>query len=244
MKSEPVGDVALGLNEGSEQGSSAGLPTAADNLIQASADRMGRILQNKAADGLENMQLWKSVEKTDPQYVSLIDGTKLSKINATYQKMRATELWGPYGRVWGLRDIVVGQTPETGLPVEIWAKAKFFCPQSEYEIIDDIGWRRGDDCRKKLMTRLLKKALSYLGFSALIYMGETDDDGASPEATEDHEKIFATLSNAARMAKDERQLQSVQDQCTEKKLGRFHRSSLATICAQRAAFLGIEMQAL
>lgn len=222
MSSEPVGDVMMGL-------ANLGAAKSGDTRV---------------SDELKNMQLWRSVEKTDPRYVSSIAGTNLSNVDATYQKMRATGLWGPYGKRWGLRDIEVGRIPETGLPVELWAKATFFCPESEYEIIDDIGWKRGDDCRKKLMTRLLKKALSYLGFSALIYMGETDDDGASPEVAEDHEKVFASLKQAAENANDERQLRFVQDKCTEKKLGRFHRSSLAAICAQRAAYLGIVIPAL
>lgn len=217
MKSEPVGDVMMGMAEHAKN-------------------------HGKTLTIAENMTLWKSVEDTDPKYVSPIAGTDLSNVDATYQKMRATEMWGPYGKRWGLRDIELGRIPETGLPAEIWAKAKFYCPESEFEIIDDIGWKRGDDCRKKLMTRLLKKALSYLGFSALIYMGDSDDDelGGS-DATKDHEKIFETLRQAAQIANNEKQLRSVQDQCAEKKLGRFHRSSLAAVCAQRAALLGIEM---
>jgi len=228
MKREPVGDVMLGV---------AGETNAAkaeEGLTLSDGTRV--------TDGPDTMHLWKSVEQTDPKYVSPIAGTLLSNVDATYQKMRATELWGPYGGRWGLRDIVVGQTPDTGLPVEIWAKAVFFSPGSTFEIIDDIGWKRGGDCRKRLMTRLLKKALSYYGFSALIYMGDSDDDElASPEATEEHEKIFASLKQAAKQAKNEKSLQYVQEQCESRGLGRFHRSSLASICAERAAFLGIQM---
>lgn len=230
MSSEPVGDVALGLNEGEERPSERKnnpWVAARDSLLTS-----------------DNMLLWRSVEYTDPKYVSPIADSGLSNVDATYQKMRATELWGPYGKRWGLQDIQVGQTPETGLPVEIWGKAKFYCPEAVFEIMDDVAWRRGDDCRKKLMTRMLKKALSYLGFSALIYMGEADDDGASPEATEDHEKIYASLKQAALQASNEKELQYIQDQCKEKRLGRFHRSSLAAVCAQRASYLGIEMQGM
>lgn len=231
MKSDPVGDVMNGLVDETKES----VARALSPLAQWHDDG------SKAADELENMLLWRSVEKTDPRYVSPIAGTNLSNVDATYQKGRATEMWGPYGKHWGLRDIVLGQTPETGLPVEIWAKAKFFSPESEFEIIDDIAWRRGDDCRKKLMTRLLKKALSYYGFSALIYMGKSDDDGASHEATDDHEKIFASLKQAALQANNEPALKYVQEKATETRLSRFHLSSLAAICAERAEFLGIEM---
>jgi len=228
MNREPVGDVMNGLDGEIQESISQALSPLCEG--------------NKVTTGPNNMQLWKSVEDTDPKYVSPIAGTELSNVDATYQKMRATELWGPYGKRWGLRDIVVGQTPETGLPVDIWAKAVFFSPESTFEIIDDIGWNRGADCRKKLMTRLLKKALSYYGFSALIYMGDSDDDElGSPEATKDHEKLYASLKQAAKQANNEKSLQYVHDKCKEERLGRFHRSSLAAICAERAAFLGIEM---
>ena len=236
MNSEPVGDVALGLSE-----IKAEIEQSVSDVLSPLAD--GNRVTREPATVAENMALWKSVEQTDPKYVTPIPGTDLSKVDATYQKMRATQLWGPYGNLWGLRDIELGQVPETGLPAELWGNAIFFCPYTKFQIIDDIAWRRGDDCRKKLMTRMLKKALSYLGFSALIYMGETDDDGASHEATEEQEKIFVLLKQGAETANNEKALQFVQQRAVEKRLSRFHRESLAAVCAERAIHLGVEVRA-
>lgn len=137
--------------------------------------------------GNENLKLWDEVEDTDATYCKQVAFGKrrFTAIDATYQRKRATELWGPYGGKWGLKNIrwgYVGKNEikmEDGLqetPAELWVEAVFYCPYGEFECSSDIGWSRGGECRKKLLTDLMKKCLSYLGFSADVYQGRFDDE--------------------------------------------------------------------
>jgi hypothetical protein len=122
------------------------------------------------------LKLWNAVCVTDPAFTKKADTRGgFTSINATWQAWQATELWGPYGDKWGVRDLnykFIG-TPEH--PVAVTFVAEFFCPVSEFVLATDMPYKPNDDCFKKLLTDLTTKALSKLGFSADVFFGLYDD---------------------------------------------------------------------
>lgn len=131
-----------------------------------------------------NLHVWKQCDVTDPNFTSRVKTThEFTTVDAHYMRFRATCLWGPYGQAWGLRDIQYGfvNGPD-GQPAEVHMQATFFYPDGAFEIVNDWMWRRAGESLKKLMTNTINKALSYLGFSADVWMGEFDDDQYKPQA--------------------------------------------------------------
>jgi hypothetical protein len=134
-----------------------------------------------------NMRLWRQVEKTDPKMQKRVNQRGgYTAIDAQYQLQQATKLWGPYGHRWGMRKIFYsfhtvefvakdGPTTQSAVVLE----AEFFYPvgdgEASFPIVNDDKFRPGDDVMKKLVTNTRSKALSWLGFSADVFMGRFDD---------------------------------------------------------------------
>ena len=57
----------------------------------------------------ENLKLWESVCITDPDMVKKerLSGRLITAIDPQYQRRKATEVFGPYGIGWGVRDAVM-----------------------------------------------------------------------------------------------------------------------------------------
>ena len=56
-------------------------------------------------DKAKNMELWEQVCTTDPDITKKVNTRGgFTAIDAQAQIKRATELWGPYGSEWGVRD--------------------------------------------------------------------------------------------------------------------------------------------
>jgi len=122
----------------------------------------------------KNLELWRSVEKTDPAYTKRYKGRggfQGTAICAQWQRKKATELWGPYGGAWGLRNEIFERYPENSLVYH----AEFFYPGGAFGIHVD-GLLQTNDAYKKVATDGLTKSLSMLGFSADIFMGLFDDN--------------------------------------------------------------------
>jgi len=123
-----------------------------------------------------NLALWNKVCVTDPTYTKHVDTRGgFTSINATWQAWQATELWGPYGNKWGVKNchyLFIGPEDQ---PFGLQLLAKFFCPVSEFEIASDMPYKPNDDCCKKLLTDVTTKALSKLGFSADIFLSLWND---------------------------------------------------------------------
>ena len=165
----------------------------------------------------KNMELWNKVFHTDPNYTKpMPHGAKLTSIDAYYRIRIATELWGPYGRLWGLKNLRWGTCgPENGFDVTL--EAVFYCPLSEFEASTDIKFKPDNDSRKKCVTDLITKCLSYLGLCADIYLGKFKDDKYldknTPEkkessdrkkpAPEEHPKRYEQPSNIKRINPDQ-----------------------------------------
>ncbi len=121
--------------------------------------------------------IWKKVCTTPLEKTKEVKfGSKrFTSINAYWQIETATGLFGPMGTTWGLRDVVWEQIPpdEKDRP-SIAVSGEFYYPGGSIPVAADDIWKAGDDVRKKLITQLITKGLSYLGFGADVFQGATD----------------------------------------------------------------------
>jgi hypothetical protein len=71
--------------------------------FQQRASSVEKALSEKPEPEQENLNIWRRVMRTDPQYTKPLDagGFSGTSINAEYMFMRATELFGPVGAGWG-----------------------------------------------------------------------------------------------------------------------------------------------
>jgi hypothetical protein len=131
---------------------------------------------------MSNLELWKKVEKTNPEYTKKanVAGNHITSIAPQFQILNATEQFGVYGVTWGFRNIEIDYTlKDIGMVV---FKATFYFPKGAFEIINSVKlYKDGaktkidDDFAKKVETDTLTKALSKLGFNADIFLGRFDD---------------------------------------------------------------------
>lgn len=143
----------------------------------------------------DNMEIWNRVCETDPHYAKDFNrsGFKGTAINPVYLIKKATELWGPMGARWGIRnvkhEIIQGHLIKEGTRCQIHCvSVELFYPTDSGEgVIPAIGQTTivGDnknglftdeEAPKKSLTDALTKALSWLGFSADIHTGKWDDN--------------------------------------------------------------------
>lgn len=144
----------------------------------------------------ENTNIWKLVEKTDREYIKDVEygSYKYKSIDAQYQLLKATTLWGPYGSKWGVKNeqftpLMTGDNSVAS----ILYTAILYYPEGEFPINSDIrlnaktknGYKENNDYAKKVSTDALTKGLSKLGFSADVFMGKYD--GQKYETIEDFE---------------------------------------------------------
>lgn len=150
----------------------------------------------------DNMSLWNQVCKTNPAHTkpAQIGGMKITAIAPMYQIQQATEQWGPYGSVWGLKSIDRDFQLVTTLNLVIFSGV-FFFPGGEFEISTSAGIYRDNnntkvdkDFCKKMETDLLTKALSKVGFNADVFMGRFDDVRYVADMREEFSKP-QTISN-------------------------------------------------
>ncbi len=133
------------------------------------------------------MKLWDAVCRTDPEDTSEIEGSDLTDINHISQKKRATQLWGRYGGLWGLKNLVWTTLNDDIGPFCERLTCVFYYPGPEgdqileFEMSDDMIFRIEGAylpyVRKGLMTSILGKSLSYLGFNADVYSGDFGKNG-------------------------------------------------------------------
>lgn len=141
----------------------------------------------------KNMWIWHQVENTNPENTkeARVKGRTLTTINATSQIEQATELFGPYGKGFGIEEIQYDKEEFSNGTILLVANAIFFyyfenekvnfpisasikfsyikTGNNPYLIVDDEAY-------KKIETDITTKALSKLGFSADIFKGMYDDN--------------------------------------------------------------------
>lgn len=147
---------------------------------------------------MDNMKLWNLVCETDPSWTEPVQlgGRKFTTIDAQRQIKRATELWGPYGLMWGVRHLKWDYiSDKDGNILAITLDAEFFYPASmdvvpvdglketvllgaegSFEIGSDMPWKPNGETKKKLLTDVTTKALSKLGFNSDVFEGKFDDN--------------------------------------------------------------------
>ena len=138
---------------------------------------------------VDNMSFWNKVCETNPGITKDVSygARKFTAIDAQHQLKRATELWGPYGGKWGVKNINWGYVGDgKATPIELTIEASFYSPLGEFEISSDTKYAVGGDCRKKLLTDLTTKALSKLGFNSDVFEGKFDDNKYVAEMTAKH----------------------------------------------------------
>ena len=130
----------------------------------------------------DNMELWNSVEVTDPKYTKKVNQRGgFTAIGAQYQLMRATETFGPMGSGWGIKTEHIQKWEDVGLAVyeaTLWyviGDKEHYIPIHSAIKYHSNG-RVDDDFYKKVATDALTKGLSKLGFNADVFMGKFDDN--------------------------------------------------------------------
>jgi hypothetical protein len=117
-------------------------------------------------------------------------GRKFTAIDAHYQVLQATRMFGPCGQGWGTRnerfDVITADPTDPHFNLLKYQAELWYVhdgKEGRQEIAADIelfqntrnGWKRMDDPVKKVRTDALTKGLSWLGFNADVFMGKFDD---------------------------------------------------------------------
>ena len=132
---------------------------------------------------MSNLDLWKSVEKTDPAHTKKVTQRGgYTSISPQYQLKEATDKFGPYGMGFGFESIEFDYS-QVELTKLVLVKAVFFYMLRDMKITFPImnswslmqGTKVDSDFAKKAETNTMSKALSKLGFSADVFMGQFDD---------------------------------------------------------------------
>lgn len=153
----------------------------------------------------KNLRIWDRVSETDPQFTKDYKGDggfQGTAVNALYVVREATKLFGPLGIGWGYN--IITDRYDQGAPI-LAEKDGVRLPSGEHESIHTLlirlwymdGDKRGEveayghtkmiysnkwgiqtdgEPAKKSLTDAIKKALSMLGFSADIHLGQFDDE--------------------------------------------------------------------
>ena len=145
---------------------------------------------------MENLDLWHSVEKTDPKFTKEFNrggGFKGTAINPTFLVMKATETFGLPGIGWGYEivkeEMLFGAFIADGiqeqthcLQVKLWyimdgkrGEIEHF-GATTYVGKNKFGTFTDEEAKKKTLTDAISKCLSWLGFGADVHLGRYDDN--------------------------------------------------------------------
>ena len=124
----------------------------------------------------DNMIIWGQVDKTDPKYTKWVNQRGgFTAIDQIYQVRMATEIFGPIGYGWGVKDETFNVIGDMVL-----YQAILFYRFGDPEVINEIpihsGLKVKPDCIKSVATDALTKGLSKLGFNADVFLGRFDDN--------------------------------------------------------------------
>jgi hypothetical protein len=131
-------------------------------------------------DGNDTMRIWNKVCKTDPRHTRRVNQRGgFTAIDAHYQVMNATAMFGPVGIGWGyINGEPIFRDNLVFVPVTVWHgdRSNTFGPvYGGAELVSHNG-RADNDALKKASTDGLTKALSHLGFNADVFLGKFDDN--------------------------------------------------------------------
>lgn len=133
----------------------------------------------------KNLALWEKVQDTPTEIIQKIkaeDGTELNNVAPIHILKKATEIFGTYGKNWGLKNIKHSEQKIFNNLILGIIDATFFYTENniqvEFEIsnstpivslADDKKMKVNYTYRKALETDTITKSLSRLGFNADIY---------------------------------------------------------------------------
>lgn len=99
-------------------------------------------------------------------------------IQAQYQMEKCTQIWGPYGIGWGIRNTAFTWIYDDETPVYVQLECEFFwCDTAwsdggSFEMTTGWAFQAGDsDVLKKVQTDCISKALSKLGIDSDVFKG-------------------------------------------------------------------------
>lgn len=179
--------------------------------------------QAKEKEQIDNLSLWKAVEKTNPEYTKKanVKGNSITSIAPQYQIKQATEKFGAYGSAWGFKNISVDfeLVPSTGL---VYWRATFYYPGGDFPATNTISiykdnarTKPDDQFAKKVETDSLTKCLSKLGFNADVFLGKFDDVRYIEEMKEEFEtpeqKAAKIKAEEERLKAEEERLKAIED---------------------------------
>ena len=138
----------------------------------------------KESNTLGTDTIWSKVDTTDPKYTKKVNQRGgFTAIGAQYQLKKATELFGPFGKGWGVAGESFHHYENDGLflySAMLWYKLEGDEQEHRFPISSSITYRKNgridDDFAKKVATDALTKGLSKLGFNADVFMGMFDDN--------------------------------------------------------------------
>lgn len=171
----------------------------------------------------EGLKLWDSVKKTDPKFTKEFrrpGGFKGTAVSATYLIQKATELWGPFGGLWGVEikneemlkggpliidGTVVGNELIHKVQIELRHPNGVVPAFGVTTFVgkDKNGIFTDEEAPKKSLTDALTKSLSWLGFAADIHLGMYDDNKyveslrAESESIKAPDELIAKAKEAA-----------------------------------------------
>jgi hypothetical protein len=168
----------------------------------------------------KNLNLWKSVEKSNPKSVKLVSygSRKFNSIDAHSQIKRATEVFGVYGLTWGVENesfSILGNTkPMILYQATLWytyeGAVGRFPIASSLKILDKYG-EVDDEAVKKVATDALTKGLSKLGFNSDVFENKFADNRyveqlsaelTKKELEEKEEELKAKMAEVVKTAND------------------------------------------
>ena len=145
---------------------------------------------------MDNLKLWNEVEKTDPDFTTEVSlgGRKYTSVDAYYRIKEATKQFGNYGQGWWVDQESFDYTSVIGLCIytallhydydggtgslPIRAAIATHTSKTIWEKNQNTGKKElvpDEDFIKKVTTDALTKGLSFLGFSADVYLGKFED---------------------------------------------------------------------
>ena len=133
-----------------------------------------------------NLNLWLSVEKTNPAHTRKAPskfGKTINTIDAMHQIRNVTEQFGPVGSKWSYT--VEYDYPTLGNIMMVIAKVTVTTVHGSFGPVagaraminlDAPKAKTNDDAPKMALTDGLTKAISHLGFNADVFLGKFDDN--------------------------------------------------------------------
>lgn len=143
-----------------------------------------------------NTEIWDYAKVTNPRFTKSYKGTggfQGTAVDPIYNMRRATEVFGPYGKGWGVRidkeEYVSGGEGHIVhvLQISLWYRPKHIAGGSDHEYSalgigtttfagkNKHGRFVDAEAPKKSLTDAISNALVKLGFSADVYLGMFDD---------------------------------------------------------------------